>query len=234
MASKGVLKKLSPAKMRESCTRSISDLERFRFAGRTKRSFKAKSDFGDTEVKMSLNPLVCSEDSEMQPTFLILGSAPGEESLRQQRYYAHKMNHFWPIMGSLFDVGCRLEQFTSLHYAERVERLLAARVAVWDVCSAFKRKGSSDSVLECTEVNDVCSLLARYPSIQTVGLNGKTAFKLFEKLVVRRGLMPRGVKYVCLPSTSPQHAIKNAVLEKSQKWRLALGVSEVGETPRHL
>lgn len=58
---------------------------------------------------------------------LILGTMPGEASLSQNQYYAYSRNAFWPIMGHIgrFD--------PALPYAERVEKLLAQRIVVWDV-----------------------------------------------------------------------------------------------------
>ena len=48
---------------------------------------------------------------------LVLGSMPGDASLRAGEYYAHARNHFWPFMGEL--VGA----LPQMPYTERLSRL---------------------------------------------------------------------------------------------------------------
>ena len=55
-------------------------------------------------------PPIVSQQSKL----LILGSMPGEASLKAGQYYAHPRNAFWHIMGVLFGAG------PSLPYQERV------------------------------------------------------------------------------------------------------------------
>jgi double-stranded uracil-DNA glycosylase len=164
-----------------------------------------------------------------QPRVLILGSAPSVESIAKQQYYAHKMNHFWPIVREVFQLPVpdpESVSFVNMEYTERVRMLWEAGVAVWDVCQLFVRQGSADSALKCTAINPVEGILAEHPSIEVVGLNGQTAYKLFVKNVVKAGKLPREVRYVCLPSSSPLHAMRNAVEEKARQWKALLQVRE--------
>ena len=81
-------------------------------------------------------------------TILILGSMPGKESLKQNQYYAHPQNAFWKIMGEL--VGAH----PHLPYDERLHKLTAAHLALWDVLKTCEREGSLDSDIQNEIPND--------------------------------------------------------------------------------
>lgn len=143
---------------------------------------------------------------------LVLGSMPGLASLAAQQYYAHPRNAFWPIMGELFGAAPQLP------YAERVQRLLAARVAVWDVLGACVRPGSLDSDIqsEGMEVNDFGGFLARHPGIARIYFNGAKAEQLFVSLAMP--LLPVELRLKRLPSTSPANAGMR-LAQKLEAWR---------------
>lgn len=134
---------------------------------------------------------------------LILGSMPGVESLRQQQYYAHPRNLFWPIMGELFGAG------PDLPYRHRTERLRARRIALWDVLASCERPGSLDSSIDMDRArpNDIEGLLEDCPGVHHVFFNGTASEKLYMKFVHKdvsaRGFSP---KIIRLPSTSPANA----------------------------
>ena len=149
---------------------------------------------------------------------LILGSLPSDESIRQGEYYAHPRNAFWPIMGMLFGAG------RELPYAERLRKLAARGVMLWDVLHAAHRPGSLDSAIHPArlEANDVPALLARHPELRKIVFNGGAAEALFRRHVKGKcGDLLEGVELVRLPSTSPAHAAKNFV-QKLATWRKAL------------
>ncbi|KFN50157.1 DNA-deoxyinosine glycosylase [Arenimonas composti] len=157
---------------------------------------------------------------------LVLGSMPGVESLRQQQYYAHPRNHFWPIVGELFGIA------PELPYAERTQRLADAGVAVWDVLAECVRPGSLDSAIDAAtaRVNDFAGFFAAFPGIRAVFNNGTYSANTFRTRVMRPGLLPAGIAVTRLPSTSPA----NASLDFAAKLRAWRVVAEaVAASKRH-
>lgn len=147
---------------------------------------------------------------------LILGSLPGQVSLRQQQYYAQPRNAFWTIMGRLFDAG------PELPYDERTRRLIEKRVALWDVCATAHRPGSLDAAIRPSSVlpNDFAGFIASHPRIHLVVFNGSKAAELY-----RRAVLPdlpgdiRSIRYETLPSTSPAHA-SMTFEDKLARWSI--------------
>lgn len=143
---------------------------------------------------------------------LILGSMPGRASLAAQRYYAHPRNAFWPIMGALFGA------VPELPYAERLRRLTAAGIALWDVIACCERRGSLDAdiVPDSVRANDFAAFFAAHPGIERIYFNGAAAETAFRRHVLPRlsAPPPPGRR---LPSTSPAHAARGYA-EKLAAW----------------
>jgi hypoxanthine-DNA glycosylase len=142
---------------------------------------------------------------------LILGSFPGEASLTAAQYYAHPRNQFWRLLGTVLGE-------TSLHelpYEERLTRVLAHRVGIWDVLDACHRQGSLDSAIRNAQPNDFESLREHAPLLRKVCFNGKTAGRFAQVIGAA------GYETLVLPSSSPA----NAMLSFEQKlvlWRQIL------------
>ena len=144
---------------------------------------------------------------------LILGSMPGEESLRAGQYYAHPRNAFWKLMGELFAAD------PELPYERRTQQLKKSGVALWDVLASCKRKGSLDSAIAADSItaNDFQTFFARHRKINQVFFNGATAERSF-RMHVLPGLTAQPLQYTRLPSTSPAHAALSHA-QKRTAWR---------------
>ncbi|MEO8808035.1 MAG: DNA-deoxyinosine glycosylase [Burkholderiaceae bacterium] len=126
---------------------------------------------------------------------VVLGSFPGVASLAAQQYYGHPRNHFWPILGALWQVD-----LMPLPYGQRIEAIRARGLGLWDVYARCEREGSLDSAIEQAQFNDLASLKTRAPRLQAVAHNGAESARAMKHtqslaLAVHR-----------LPSTSPANA----------------------------
>ena len=169
-----------------------------------------------THVLLSGLPPIVGPEARV----LIVGSMPGAESLRQQRYYAHSRNAFWPIVGGWLGLPVQAS------YEERCRALVAAGIALWDVIGACERRGSLDTAIvpESVRVNDFAAFFALQPEMRAVLCNGTTAHRAFLRHVMPR-LAPRlasAPAVLRLPSTSPAHA-GMTLQGKRERWLAALG-----------
>ena len=131
---------------------------------------KANIPNAKVDFKEGLAPLVGEA-----PRVLVLGTLPGDESLKKQAYYSNPQNKFWEILDN---IAHRREGQSNEEFAKEIG------IALWDCCHSAVRKGSSDDGFEKgTEVpNDVEQFLKEHPSIKIIILNGKsTKTKYYDK-----------------------------------------------------
>ena len=152
--------------------------------------------------------------ADERATILILGTMPGEESLRKQEYYGNPRNTFWKIMARLFE----FEHAET--YEERVRRLKINNIALWDVMQACERQGSLDSAIIDNTIaeNDFESFYRSHPYINHVFFNGAKAEKeYFKRVLPKLSIEKKGIEYKRLPSTSPAMA-SLSFDEKCLEW----------------
>lgn len=138
---------------------------------------------------------------------LILGSLPGDASLKAGQYYGHPQNGFWRLVGGVIGVD-----LVAPPYSERLETLKAAGVGLWDVIASAERPGSLDAAIRNAEAADLNQLIDSLPMLRAVAFNGGTAARLG-----RRSLTPRSkVDLIDLPSSSP--AYTRPLAEKAAAW----------------
>ncbi len=138
---------------------------------------------------------------------LILGSFPGEASLKAAQYYAHPRNQFWRLLSAVLE-----EDLTSLAYEARLARLLQRRIGLWDVIAACAREGSLDSAIRHAQANDFANLRHQCPDLRQVCFNGKASGKAAPMFA------QAGFATLVLPSSSPANA-QLSFAEKLTAWR---------------
>ena len=159
-----------------------------------------------TDLKQSMPP-VGAADARL----LILGSLPGDASLTAQRYYAHPTNQFWRLLG-----GAIGEELGILDYVDRIARLSARGIALWDVVADATRAGSLDGAIRGMRPNPLADFVAVHPRLEAIAFNGRTA-----AAIGRRALVGTDeVALIDLPSSSA--ALTRSFADKLSDWS-ALG-----------
>lgn len=138
----------------------------------------------------SIEP-VWNQNSKM----LILGSFPSVKSREADFFYGHPQNRFWKVIANVF--GDRVP-FTIV---DKKNFLITHHIAIWDVIQSCDIIGSSDSSIKNVIPNDIQFILQSAP-IQTIYVNGNTAYKLYQKYIFPM----TQIEAIVLPSTSPANA----------------------------
>lgn len=136
---------------------------------------------------------------------LILGSFPSVKSRKVDFYYGNKQNRFWPMLGRYF--GEQIGEDAK----ERRTFVLQHGIALWDIVVECSIQGSADANIRSYILANLNEIFCVAP-IQSILLNGTTAFRLFCKQY-KEIVIP----YQCLPSTSSANPRYN-----EQLWFAAL------------
>jgi TDG/mug DNA glycosylase family protein len=152
--------------------------------------------------KRAFNPIV-----DADTRLLILGSLPGDASLKAGQYYGHPRNALWRLVGGVVGVD-----LAALPYPERLEALKRAGVGLWDVIAAAERPGSLDADIRNAETADLRQLIADLHHLRAIAFNGGTAAR-----IGRRSLAGiETLTLIDLPSSSPAYTLSSA--EKAARW----------------
>ncbi len=149
-------------------------------------------------------PAVVDENTEI----LILGSLPGDVSIRKHQYYGHPGNDFWSLLGSI--IG---EDLQGMNYQNRLETLKRNKIGLWDVFKAGKREGSEDAKIKNEEINQFSMLKELAPSLKRVLFNGKKSGE-YEPI-----LKAMGYETKVLPSSSG--ANRRFLKNRKSEWKAA-------------
>lgn len=140
---------------------------------------------------------------------LILGSLPGEASLKLEQYYAYPRNAFWRLIGGLLDQPDLHERA----YADRLAALKARGIGLWDTVAEAERIGSLDASIRLPVHADLPGLAAALPQLQAIAFNGGKAAQLGRRILAGSSIT---AALIDLPSSSPAHA--RPFEEKRQQW----------------
>jgi len=120
------------------------------------------------KVKHTLKPIY-NEFSKI----LILGSMPSTISRKNNFYYAHKTNRFWPLLSILFNTELKT-------ISNKENFLLNNNIAIFDMIKECDITGSSDSSVKNIKVNNLIKII-KNSNIKYIFCTGKLSYNLYQK-----------------------------------------------------
>ena len=143
---------------------------------------------------------------------LILGSFPSVVSRKLGFYYANPQNRFWRMLAQILNAS------TPTSTDEKINFLLAHRIAIYDAAISCEIKGSSDAKMTAVAPANLEPIFSG-AHIAQVFANGGKAYEICEKYLKTQILNATGKPPVKLPSTSPANA--NFSFERLvQEWMI--------------
>ena len=186
---------------------------------------------------------IYDENSEV----LILGTAPGVESLKKGEYYADPGNRFWEMIEAVY--GSNGTPLKSAVYQEKIKYLLDNKIALWDILAFCYRNGSLDKSIyipccPCCDNNETLPIkqfikdakrnkivfpdsifndiegLVKKTKIKKIICAGSTAYDLFQIYLKSHPLPGVVVEYA--PSTSSMNNGHYAGDKLINAWKAVL------------
>ncbi|MGP1532430.1 MAG: DNA-deoxyinosine glycosylase [Campylobacter sp.] len=130
---------------------------------------------------------------------LILGSFPSVVSCKFGFYYANPQNRFWRVLAQILNAP------PPASTDEKINFLLAHRIAIYDAAISCEIKGSSDAKMTAVEPANLEPIF-KTANITQIYANGGKAYEICEKYLKTQILNATGKPPVKLPSTSSANA----------------------------
>lgn len=159
---------------------------------------------GTGSRKRAFDPIV-----DANTRLLILGSLPGEASLKADQYYAHPQNGFWRLIGGVID----RPDLATQPYADRLDVLKAHGIGLWDVIAEAERIGSLDTDIRLPRHADLKGLITVLPRLEAIAFNGGKAAREGARVL---GPETGNLVRLTLPSSSP--AMARPIAWKANEW----------------
>ena len=141
---------------------------------------------------------------------LILGSFPSVVSRKFGFYYANPQNRFWRVLAQILNAP--LPASTD----EKINFLLAHRIAIYDAAISCEIKGSSDAKMTAVEPANLEPIF-KTANITQVYANGGKAYEICKKYLEDEILKATKNVVIKLPSTSPANA-KFSLNRLTNEW----------------